>query len=133
MLVSNYGGISMRFYKALYEQRGISLSGMLIWSVVLILVALLGFKVLPAYIEYSAIKKNLTAIAKESNSQDTDLSNIRVSFAKRAQIDGIKTISGQDIKINREKGRSVLSVNYSTKIPLFSNVSLLIDFEVASE
>ncbi|MCE7913183.1 MAG: DUF4845 domain-containing protein [Nitrosomonas sp. PRO4] len=123
----------MRFYKALYEQRGISLSGMLIWSVVLILVALLGFKVLPAYIEYSAIKKNLTAIAKESNSQDTDLSNIRVSFAKRAQIDGIKTISGQDIKINREKGRSVLSVNYSTKIPLFSNVSLLIDFEVASE
>lgn len=133
MLISNDGGISMRFNKAFYGQRGISLSGMLIWSVILILVALLGFKVLPAYIEYSAIKKNLTAIAKEASSQDSDLNNIRLSFAKRAQIDGIKAISGQDIKINREKGRPVLSVSYSTKIPLFSSVSLLIDFEATSE
>jgi hypothetical protein len=90
-------------------------------------------KLVPAYIEHAAIKKNLTAIVKETNLQDTDFSQIRLSFSKRAQIDNIKSVSGQDIKINRENGQIVLSAGYTTKIPLISNISLNIDFEATSD
>ncbi len=123
----------MKYHKTLQKQKGISLPGLLLWSVVLILLSVSGLKIAPAYIEYSSIKKNLIAIAKETNSQSTDLNQIRMSFSKRAQIDNIKSISAQDIKINRESGRVILSAHYTTKIPLIANISLNIDFEAISD
>lgn len=121
------------YYKAMREQKGLSLSSLLVWSIILTLVAIFGLKLVPPYIEHAAIKKNLTAITKETNLQDTDFSHIRSSFSRRAQIDNIKSISGQDIKINKENGRIVLSAKYTTKIPLVSNMSLHIDFEAISD
>lgn len=123
----------MRYHNILHKQQGISLSGLLLWSVILILIAISGLKIVPAYIEYSTIKKNLTAVAKEANPQNMDLNQIRLSFDKRSLIDNIKSISGQDIKINKENGRIVLRAEYTTKIPLISNLSLNIDFEAISD
>ncbi|AEJ01753.1 transmembrane protein [Nitrosomonas sp. Is79A3] len=123
----------MRYHKSLQKQQGISLSSLLVWSVILILIAISGLRIAPAYIEYSTIQKNLTAIIKDTNSQSMDLNQIRLSFNKRASIDNIKSISGQDIKINKENGRIVLSAEYTTKIPLIANLSLNIDFEAISD
>ena len=123
----------MRYHKSLQKQQGISLSSLLVWSVILILIAISGLRIAPAYIEYSTIQKNLTAIIKDTNSQNMDLNQIRLSFNKRASIDNIKSISGQDIKINKEYGRIVLSAEYTTKIPLIANLSLIIDFEAISD
>ncbi|PXW91153.1 uncharacterized protein DUF4845 [Nitrosomonas sp. Nm84] len=119
-------------YTAIRKQQGLSLSSLLIWSIILVLIAVFGMKLVPAYIEHSAITKNLKAIAKEVELQAGDPNQIRLSFSKRAQIDNIKSISGQDIKINRENGRVVLSAKYTVKIPLISNISLNIDFESMS-
>ena len=123
----------MRYHKSLQKQQGISLSSLLVWSVILILIAISGLRIAPAYIEYSTIQKNLTAIIKDTNSQNMDLNQIRLSFNKRASIDNIKSISGQDIKINKENCRIVLSAEYTTKIPLIANLSLNIDFEAISD
>jgi len=123
----------MRYHTMLQKQKGVSLSGLLVWSVILIFIAISGLRIIPAYIEYSTIKKNLTAIVKETDSQNMDLNQIRLSFSKRAQIDNIKSVSGQDIRINRENGQIVLSAGYTTKIPLISNISLNIDFEATSD
>ncbi len=123
----------MRYHKMLHKQKGISLSGLLVWSVILIFIAISGLRVAPAYIEYSTIQKNLTAIVKDTNSQNMDLNQIRLSFNKRAQIDNIKSVNGQDIKINKENGRIVLSTEYTIKIPLIANLSLNIDFEAISD
>ena len=120
------------YYTTIQKQKGLSLSNLLIWSLIIVLIAIFGMKLVPAYIEHSSITKNLKAIAKEVELQDSDPNQIRLSFSKRAQIDNIKSISGQDIKINRENGRVVLSAKYTVKIPLISNISLNIDFESMS-
>ncbi len=122
----------MNYHKISLKQKGVSLVGLLMWSIVLVLVAITSLRIAPAYIEYSSIKKNLSAVAKDPNLQNVNLNQIRLAFIKRAQIDDIKSISGQDIKIDRENGRVILSANYTVKIPLFSNVSLNIDFEAVS-
>lgn len=122
----------MSYHKISLKQKGISLVSLLMWSIVLVLIAITSLRIVPVYIEYSSIKKNLSAIVKDTNLQNANLNQIRLAFSKRAQIDDIKSVSGQDIKINKENGRVVLSVNYTAKIPLFSNVSLNIDFEAVS-
>jgi hypothetical protein len=123
----------MKYHKTLQKQKGISLSGFMVWSVILILIAISSLRIAPAYIEYSTIQKNLTAIIKDTNSQNMDLNQIRLSFNKRAQIDNIKSVNGSDIKINKENGRIILSTEYTIKIPLIANLSLNIDFEAISD
>jgi hypothetical protein len=116
----------------MHKQKGLSLSALLGWSVFLILIAIFSMKLAPVYIEYFSIKKNLTTIVKETNLQETDHLYIKQAFSKRAQIDGIKSITAQDIKISRENGRPVLIAKYTVKIPIISNISLNIDFEAVS-
>lgn len=123
----------MHYFTAIQQQKGFSLSGLLVISFFLIILALLGMKLVPVYLEYSSIQKNLTATAKEAGMQDSDFNQIKLAFAKRAQIDNIKSITVQDIKISKVNGRTVLSTQYSKQIPLVSNISLNIDFEATSE
>ena len=123
----------MQYYTERRKQKGIGLSGLLVWAVILILVAISGLKIAPAYIEFSTIQKNLSTIVKDINSQSADLNQIKTLFSKRAQIDNIKSINAQDIKINKENGRVVLSASYTVRIPLVSNLSLTIDFDAVSE
>ncbi len=114
------------------EQQGISLSGMLIWSTVVVMFALLGMKLIPSYMEYAAIKRALVVIASDPSLQNAHPGEIRQSFGKRAVIDQITAVNSRDIEISKVGGQTVLSVSYSVKTPLFANISLYIDFTAAS-
>ncbi|TFH12180.1 MAG: DUF4845 domain-containing protein [Nitrosomonadales bacterium] len=116
-----------------YKQRGMSLSALLLWSVVLIFVAILGMKMIPVYREYAAIKTTLAAMTNDPVLLDGTKEDIRKSFNKRAQIDDISAVNGNDLDINKESGKIVLGIIYSVKTPLFANISLYFDFNVSSE
>ncbi len=120
-------------YNSLQKQKGITVSGLMVWSVVLILVAILGMKVVPVYIENATIEKALVGITNDASLQNASVSQIRQSFNRRAQIDNIQAVTAKDIVINKGKGKTQLSINYTVLVPLFSNVSLHIDFEVKSD
>ena len=47
------------------KQQGVTLSGLLIWAVALVFLALLGFKVAPAYFEYLTIQKEFKEMASD--------------------------------------------------------------------
>ncbi|MBL0038059.1 MAG: hypothetical protein IPP36_04845 [Nitrosomonadales bacterium] len=47
------------------RQRGVSLSGLLVWSVLLILVAIGGMKIIPAYVQDAEIRSILSTIAND--------------------------------------------------------------------
>lgn len=120
-------------YNSLRKQKGISISGLMFWLVILVLISILGMKVAPAYIENSAIEKVFEAIVNDDSLQDATAGQLRQSFIKRAQIDNITVVTAKDIVINKEKGKTQLRVDYTVLIPLFSNISLNIDFETKSD
>lgn len=113
-------------------QRGVSLNGLLIGGVIFALLALLTMKVLPEWIEYGKIIKVVKATAADSNLKEASPGQVRESFDKRADIDVIKSITGQDLEIVKNGGKLTLSFAYTKKIPLFANVSLVFDFEGSS-
>lgn len=123
----------MKELQALQKQRGISLSGLLLWAAVLVVLSISALKIAPAYLEFFSIKKNLAAIVKESDTQNIDMNQVRLLFGKRAAIDNIKSVGAQDIKVKKEGGQLILSASYQLKIPLVSNISLTIDFEAVSD
>lgn len=117
----------------LQQQKGVTLSGLLMWSVILIMIVVLGMKLTPVFLEYVAIQKSFAAIVNDSTLKNASPSEIRLSFNKRANINDIDVISGRDIKISKEKGRLILQADYSVTIPFFANVSILIDFNPTSD
>lgn len=123
----------MDMVKPRYKQRGLTLTGMLIGSIILVLVAVIGMKVVPVYIDNATIKKNLVAVASDNSLQNANAAQIRLAFTKRAQVDGISVVSAKDLKIVKDKEKLILSAAYTVEVPLVSNISLKFDFDVASD
>ena len=115
------------------QQHGVSLSGLLVWGFILIIVATFGMKMIPAYLEQNSIKKVFDAIVSDPKMQTANAREIRLSFNKRANIDNIKAIRAKDIEISKTKGKLSLVSDYSVKIPMVANISVVIDFHAASQ
>ena len=45
------------------NQRGVAISGLLLWGFVIVLIALLGMKVAPEYMDYFKILKSVKSIS----------------------------------------------------------------------
>ncbi len=114
------------------RQRGVSLSGLLLVSAVLIFVLLLGFKLFTPYSEYFAIKKVFNAMAQKPEVKNGGKREFIQSWAAYAQIERISAIGGDEIDITREGGNVHFSANYTVKVHLLKNISLLIDFNPTS-
>ena len=110
------------------SQRGISLTGLIFVLAVLGVVGVFAMKVFPTYLEYKS-SKDAIALAKATNGTPMEM---RQSFNKSADINSIESISGKDLVISKESGDTELSFAYQKKIPMFANVSLLIDYEAST-
>jgi Tfp pilus assembly major pilin PilA len=113
------------------RQRGLSLIGLIIVAGVLVFVAIIGFKMLPAYIEYFTIKKVLMDLTHQADLRGASIKDVQNAFEKRRQIDNIESVTGQDLEITKqgETGFSIIA-SYTVRVPLFSNISACVDFEV---
>lgn len=111
------------------SQRGISLSGLLVWGIIIALVAITSMKVIPDVIEYTKILSAIKAVAQDPGLKQASAGDVRKAFARRADIDQINAVTPQDIDVSKDGNNIVLSFAYTKRIPLFGPVSLLIDFE----
>jgi hypothetical protein len=114
------------------RQRGITLMGLIIGSFLLVLVALLAMRLLPSYIEFFTIKKNLVSLGKETAGGEASVNDIRRSFESRTAIDDITSITPTDLVITKEGNGYVIAASYRREVPLFANIGVYIDFEASS-
>ena len=108
------------------KQRGIGVLGGLCLIVGIVVVAVLAIKIVPAYIEYFTVKKIVADLAQ---SELTSPKEIRDAFRQRASVEYFDGISPNNLVVDRDGIRFA----YEKRIPLFANLTLVIDFEGASE
>lgn len=112
------------------NQRGVALTGLLFWGILIALVAVLGMKVGPEYLEYYKILKSVKSISGGASGQTVP--EIRAAYDKYADVNYITTLKGVDLDISKDNNNVVIAFAYERRIPLFYNVSLVIDFEGSS-
>jgi len=110
------------------RQRGITLMGLLVGSVVLIFAALLGMKLLPAYIEFFSIKKAVAGVALESRGRGSAVNDLRRAFDARQAIDDFQAVKGSDLEITKAGDGYTVTAAYRKEVPLFANIGVYIDF-----
>ena len=113
------------------SQRGMGMMGIMLVCIAVVLVAIGGLKIVPAYIEYGQVKKAVAGVAGGPDARGT-VADIRKAFDKRAQVDDIQAVSGGDLEITKEGGQVVIAFAYQKKVPLFANVSVTFDFAGSS-
>lgn len=114
------------------KQRGVTLSGFIIVAVVVIIGALITFKLLPPYMEFLTIQTQFKAIANDPEGRQGVRRVIEDLFSRRSAIENISAISGKDIQIAKEGDRVVLSAEYSTCVPFVLNIRVCMDFTPTS-
>ena len=106
------------------RQRGISLIGLFLVGLLAVALIALGFKVVPAVVEYIAIERAVQKIKNEGST----VRELQAAFDRHATIDDITSISSRDLDITKEGDRIVISYAYAKKVPITDNVALVIDF-----
>ena len=110
------------------NQRGIGVFGIFVVGAMVVCSAILLMKLVPAYLEYFSVKKALATMAKDPELKSMTTPEIKKSFQRRADVDNITSVKGDDIEVSKSGGIPVVSVSYSVKIPIVANLSAWIDF-----
>ena len=114
------------------NQRGLSMIGFLFVAVMLIFVAMLAMKLVPAYIEFFSVKKILATMGQDPDLRSKSNSEIRSDFSRRASAGYVEVVQPSDLTIERSSAGTVVSVEYEFRTKLFGNVSLVVDFSASS-
>gem|GEM_PF-2142866 len=109
-------------------------SGATMWTTlsVILMVGFLGFlafHVLPVYGEHATIRKSMQEIVNHDNFRNMTSKQILSAMQKRMIIDNIDGFDKDAFKVSRDKsGEKYITINYAKKVPLFSNISALVEF-----
>lgn len=113
------------------NERGLSLMGLIVVLAVGGFFALMAAKLLPAYLEYFAVKKMFAAMEQTGDIKGS-VRDIRAAFDRRNAIEDVKSVRGEDLEITKQGGETVVTATWAVKTPLVYNVSACLDFSVTT-
>lgn len=126
-MVSNDAAPSGRPRKGLSRERGASLVlTLLVWGIVAI-VGVTAARAIPAYVEAASVRKLLSAMEQAGETKGSVL-EIRRAFERRNVIEGITSVTADDLDITKEGREVVITASWSRKIPIGGNVNFCLDF-----
>ena|SRR5436190_11312335 len=113
------------------RMRGLGLVQLIVLLGAIGFVAVMGAKLMPSYIEYFNVKKMFAGMSQAGEINGT-VREIRQAYDRRNAIEDVKSIRAEDIEVTKEGGETVLTANWSARVPLVSNISACIDFTVTT-
>lgn len=116
----------------IHGQKGLSMSGFLMWAVLFIIVALIAFKVGPPYMEFLTIQSQLKAIANHPEGRNGVRRVVEDLFDRRSAIENISSVRAKDLQITKDGDRAVISAEYTVCVPLVLNIRVCMDYAPTS-
>lgn len=115
------------------QQLGLTFGGLLFFLFLLGFVVYTAARLLPAYLDYWAVKKALVDMANDPLLEDGGLSAYRDAFAKRLYVSNITDVERKDLEMEKVKDGIVLRVAWTVRKPFIGPVNLCLDFKAESE
>ena len=112
------------------NERGITILGFLFVAAVVIIFALVGFRVTPAYIEYFAVQKALQQALADT--PDGNVAEVRRAFDRKTSAGYIDSVRAVDVQVARQNNQIVASVSWQRVLPMIANASILLDFDATA-
>ena len=107
------------------KQEGVSLTSVILVLIVVGLVAVVGIKVFPSWLEYRSIKDGIVRVKAEGGT----VPEMQRAFDKFADINNVESVKGRDLIISKDGGEPEISFAYQKRIALTEKASLVIDYD----
>ena len=114
-----------------HRQCGLTMTGFIFTAIVAVAVVMIGFRMVPPYIEYFTVKK-IMAKTLEDSKQGFTLYQFRRDFDLKASADYIDSVRGSDIQVTKDGNALVAAASWTRTLHLVGNVSLLLEFEATA-
>ena len=114
------------------KQKGMTFIGLVLVSAAVIFLAIIGMKMVPAYIEFFGVKKAIQRIASDDNFNAMSKKEIAVAFDKAASTTYVTVIRGSDLVVEKGDTGNVVKAEYQVTLPIVANASILLDFSATS-
>lgn len=111
------------------RQGGLGMWGLMFVLLVIGFVTLVTLKTLPIYLNQLKVETAINAVVDESQYATASPFEIRRALQKRWDVDDVKHLKTKDVKIQRVDNTRTLSYDYSVQVPLFANISIVIQFK----
>jgi hypothetical protein len=107
---------------------------MILVSIVVVLMLILGFKLVPVYLEYQTVQRIFKSMSEDPQLRKATRSALDTSWYARTSVDNVKNLPAENIEYNKETdGSLTITAEYEVKVRLFGNVGLYIDFHPSSK
>jgi hypothetical protein len=113
------------------RQHGLSIVGFIFVAAVVMVAVMIGFRMVPAYIEAFTVQKVMADTLSRSKEGFT-LYQFRRDFDLKASADYIDSVKGSDIEVTKEGNTLVATASWQRVLHLVGNVSLLLDFDATA-
>lgn len=116
----------MQNYK---DQRGLSSISWLCVIVVVVFFGLCAFKMVPAYNENLMVKTALRSLADEPEGVGAMTKvQIRRELHQFYNLNNVRGPATKSLEIDEQREKTLVSVNYEVRVPLFANVAVVMTF-----
>jgi len=114
------------------RQRGLTILGFMLVAAVVIIFAMVGFRVVPSYVEYYSVKKALDDTMRGDSVDPNNLQAFRSELTRRLQTSYVENVKAADAIIQRSGNQLTAELAWERRLHMFGNAYILLEFEATS-
>jgi hypothetical protein len=115
------------------RQRGMSMWSTMFVVGVLAFFLFVLFKLIPPYLEDMKVTTALDSLLREPSAETMGKADLVERLDKRFDIDNVTNVKAKQLEIKPMGKLKAITLNYEVVVPLFYNVSLLLEFNHARQ
>lgn len=114
------------------RQSGLTILGFLLVAAVVVIFAMVGFRVTPSYIEYYSVKRALDDTMRGSGADPNNPAAFRAELTRRLQTSYVENVKASDAIVTRQGSQVVAELAWERRLHMFGNASILLEFEATA-
>jgi hypothetical protein len=113
-------------------QQGLTIFGFLLAAAVVVVFALVGFRVIPSYVEYYSVKRALDDTMRSGTADPNSPQAFRAELERRLQTSYVENVKARDALIQRNGSQITAELSWERRLHMVGNAWILLEFEVTS-
>lgn len=114
------------------RQRGLTILGFMFVAAVVVVFAMVGFRVIPSYIEYFSVKRALEETMRGGSADPNNPVAFRKELERRLQTSYVEEVKANDAILQRSGTQVVAEMAWERRLHLVGNMYILLEFETRS-
>ena len=112
------------------RQRGVTAIGWMFLLLPIALVGYVGIRLTPVYLNYMKVARSLEQLADSTSADDMPSAGaVRTSLERYFDVESVDYPKVSEVAIRRDQGQWIVQAQYDDSAPLFSNISILVEFD----